>query len=100
MPHERIRNSRRGSCDPSTELSLRIGPEQDDPAVRLHGSEAEDLGHERANLARGEVRDRHGRPTDEFARSVPGLNGRGWLPQPMGAEIDSELVRRHTRLWR
>src|SRR2546422_5041254 len=32
ISHERIRNSRRGSCDPSTELSLRIGPEQDDPA--------------------------------------------------------------------
>src|SRR5713226_5160857 len=98
MPHERIRNSRRGSCDPSTELPLRVGLEQDDSAVRLHGSEAEDLGHERADLARREIRDCDDGPADETACPVPRLNRGGGLPHTMGAKIDSELVRRMTRL--
>jgi|SRR6266571_1136509 len=98
MPHERMRNSRRESRDPSTELSLRIGLEQDDPAVRLHGSEAEDLGHERPDLARREIRNCDGGPTDEIARSVPRLNRGGGLPYTMGAKVDPELVRWIPRL--
>src|SRR2546425_4752020 len=98
MPHERIRNSPRGSCDPSTELPLRVGLEQDDPAVRLDGSEAEDLRHEWADLARREVRDCDDGPTDEIGRPVPRLNRDGGLPHPMGAEIDSQTVRWITRL--
>src|SRR3989454_12774987 len=98
MPHERIGTSRGGSCDPSTEPPLRVGPGEDPPAVRLHGSEAQALGHERADLAGGEVCDRHDRSTDEIARPVPRLNGGGRLSYPMEAEIDPQLVRRITRL--
>src|SRR6058998_441262 len=98
MPHERIRYSRRGSCDPSTEFALRVGLEQNHPAVRLHGSEAEDFGHERADLTRREIRDCHDGPTDEIPRSVPRLDRGGRLPHTMGAKIDLEPVRRIPRL--
>src|SRR5437867_6215521 len=94
MPHARTRNSRSGSCDPSTELSLRVWAEQDDPAIRLDRAEAKDLGHERADLARWEVRDRDDRPTDEISYAVPRLNRGGGLANAMGPEIDPELVGR------
>src|SRR5438445_5251737 len=43
MPQARTRNSRPASCNPSTEFPLRVGSEQDDPAVPLDGPEAQDL---------------------------------------------------------
>src|SRR2546425_7178422 len=98
MPHGGIRNPGRGSGDRSPELSLRVGPEKDHRAVRVPASEAQALGHERADLAWGEVCDRHDRSTDEIARPVPRLNGGGRLSYPMEAEIDPQLVRRITRL--
>src|SRR5712692_6502489 len=94
MPHARTRNSRAGSCDPSTELSLRVWAKQDDPAIRLDRPEAKDLGHERADLARWEVRHRHDRPPDEIAPGVPRLNRGSGPADPVGAEINPQLVRR------
>src|SRR2546426_8521318 len=94
MPQARIRNSRCGSGDPSTELPLRVRAEQDDPAIRLDRSEAKDLGHERTNLTRREVRHRDDGSTDEIASRVPRLNGRGRPSHTMGSEIDSQLIRR------
>src|SRR2546428_11750078 len=98
MPHARIRNSRCGSGDASTELPLRIRAEQDDPAIRLDRPEAKDLGHEGTNLARREVRHRDDGATDEIASRVPRLNGRGRPSHAMRAEIDSQLVRPGARL--
>src|SRR6266702_6174793 len=98
MPHERIRNSRCGSGDASTELPLRNRAQQDDPAIRLDRPEAKDLGHEGPNLTRREVRHRDDGSTDEIASRVPRLNGRGGSSHAMRAEIDSQLVRRVARL--
>src|SRR2546428_6662886 len=98
MPQARIRNSRCGSGDPSTELRLRIRAEKDDPAIRLDGPEAKDLGHERTDLTRREVPHRDDGSTDEIASRVPRLNGGRRPPYTVGAEIDSQLVRRIARL--
>src|SRR5213083_276074 len=98
MPQARTRNSRAGSCDPSTELSLRVRAEQDDPSIRLDRPETKDLRHERTDLARRKVRDRDNRPTDQIVAVVPRLDrGRG-PAHAVGPEIDSELVRRIARL--
>src|SRR5437867_9240909 len=98
MPQARTRNSRAGSCDPSTELSLRVRAEQDDPSIRLDRPETKDLRHERTDLARRKVRDRDDRPTDQIVAVVPRLDrGRG-PAHAVGPEIDSEPVRRIARL--
>jgi len=93
MPHARIKNSRWGSCDSSTELPLRVWAEQNDPAIRLDRSEAKDLGHERTDLTRWEVRHRDNASADEITSRVPRLDCGGGLQHTVGAEIDSQLVR-------
>src|SRR6266705_578411 len=98
MPQARTRNSRAGSCDPSTELSLLVRAEQDDPSIRLDRPETKDLRHERTDLARRKVRDRDDRPTDQMVAVVPGLDGGRGRAHAVGPEIDSELVRRIARL--
>src|SRR5438093_30224 len=98
MPQARIRNSRCGSGDPSTDLPLRIRAEKDDPAIRLDRPEAKDLGHERTDLTRRKVRHRDDGSTDEIASRVPRLNGGRRPPHTVAAEIDSQFVRGIARL--
>src|SRR2546428_14194188 len=93
MPQARIRNSRCGSGDPSTELPLRIRAEKDDPAIRLDRPEAKDLGHERTDLTRREVRHRDDGATDEDASRVTRLNSGRRPPRTVGSGIDAPPVR-------
>src|SRR6059036_2638415 len=85
MPQARTRNSRAGSCDPSTELSLRVRAEQDDPSIRLDRPETKDLRHERTDLARRKVRDRDDRPTDQIVAVVPRLDCDDLIGRPVVA---------------
>src|SRR5207245_10754066 len=93
MPQARTRNSRPVSCNPSTEFPLRVGLEQDDPAVPLDGPEAQDLRGERPDLPRRKDRDRHDVPTHEVLLAVPWTHCRGRCPYAMRTEIDPQSVR-------
>src|SRR2546425_1046273 len=99
MPQARTRNSRPVSCNPSPEFPLRVGSEQDDPAVPLDGPEAQDLRGKRPDLPRRKVRDRHDVPTQELLLAVPWTNRRGRFPYAMGTEIDPQFVRWVAGLW-
>src|SRR6266705_4532277 len=90
MPHDRARNSCPASRDPSTQLSLRVRAEQNHPAVRLNGAEAEDPGQERSDLARREIRHSNDRAALEVLLRVPPLDRRG---TPLDAEPDRKSTR-------
>src|SRR3972149_510000 len=98
IPQLRTRNSRPSSGDPGTEFPLRVGTKHDDLAVPLDRAEAEDLGPERPDLARREVRHRDDVPAEEFVPGVPRSDRGRRLLDAEGSEVDPQLVRRIARL--